>query len=47
MSLVLWKPKETVVEEILDDKLKSEQSNERTRRKGVLIQESATMDVEM
>lgn len=50
MSLVVWKPRENVLEKIKEEKEKSssEESEESPKRKiGVLVPEHTRMDMEM
>ncbi|KAI5635492.1 hypothetical protein NE865_11761 [Phthorimaea operculella] len=49
MSLVVWKPKEDILEKILEekDKKKEKENEEPVKRNGVLVTELPSMDVEM
>ncbi|KAJ2942851.1 hypothetical protein O0L34_g15040 [Tuta absoluta] len=49
MSLVVWKPKEDILEKIIEEKGKKEEkeNEEPVKRNGVLVTELPSMDVEM
>lgn len=49
MSLVLWKPKENILEKLKEKDENGNEENEETpvKRNGLLVTELPTMDVEM